>query len=400
MANVKGDWDVSKESYVHKYYFYEGTETIEELEEHLTFLKLSKSKCYFVKFLNQYYAVFYDTIDREIIIGKEKMFYTDNGRLEEVVVGAVKIPYDIKTRSVGYITDTLAQELNRIDPELQLFYYPNVRSKHLKEASDEVKFSKFVVILAVTFASKFYNVTNSNEMYPYFKLTSELIGFLRRTAGAVAIDPFSQYIKFQDGSLGKYSITFYADSYYSRRATFVLTERNPYRQQGRQWISLTRYQALYPGDFIMYPKPDYRVEKETCKWCGIKISEGEKHYCTDSCKYNFLKATTIDKGSSLPYKILCRDNFTCQKCYKDLAMINEHGMKIPISKKADSPDKNGRYRSEAEVHHLTAVEDGGEDFQENLSTRCQSCHKREHASRTPKEKTNVIPFRPRKKTRF
>lgn len=370
-----------KEGFRDKFYFYEGLETIEELEESLALLNLPKSKCYFIKFQNQYYAVFYDTYTREVIVGKEKMFYSKNGRLEEVVVGEVSIPFTINSRDNKRITDTLAQELNIIDPNLEVFYYPNIKSKEIKIAPNDLKLSKYVVILALSFASKFYDIKTSWSMDPYFKLTPELVSFLKKTKGVHAIDPFSQVVKFNDGSIGKYGITFYMNSSFQSCSTFALLSKNYYANEGRSWISILKYQELYPNDFIMYEKPDFRTEKDTCKWCSKKITNEKFPYCSNLCKQNYLKATVVAKGAILPYKILCRDKFICQLCEKDLAMINEHGVKIPIARKADKPDKDGKFRSIAEVHHIVAVEDGGEFFQENLITACEDCHKEEHKKR-------------------
>lgn len=378
-----------------KFDFYSGTRSISDLENTIIKLGLPLSKCYFIRFLNQYYAVFYDTYEREVIIGKEKLFFANEGRLEKTTIEEAVIPYSIYSRDNKSIRETLARELNEIDPNLDVFYYPNSTSSIIKKAPEHIKISKYVVILGVTFSSKFFDLNNIYEMEPYFNLTTELQSFLYRTRGAEAIDPFKQLIRFQDGSLCKYRIYEYGDRYQAHRFSFALVGRNYYRSTGREWISLSRYQALYPGDFILYEKPDYRVDKKTCKWCGYKLEGRRRHYCSDNCRNEFYNATETEKGAALPYRILCRDNFTCQKCGEDMAFVNEYGMKIPVSRKAAIPDKDGVYRREAEVHHIVTVEDGGEDFQENLSTRCQECHKGEHKVRK-KKKSNVIQFRPRR----
>ena len=142
----------------------------------------------------------------------------------------------------------------------------------------------------------------------------------------------------------------------------------PYDTHGkRRWLALYEYKKLYPGDFILYPKPDFRESPDTCKWCGGKLSARRKSYCSEQCASDFRRCTDFGgRGQSpLPYRILCRDYFTCQKCGVSVVMVNEHGIKIPS---ADG----------GEVHHIIRVVDGGTDSQWNLETLCEECHKEEH----------------------
>ena len=87
-----------------------------------------------------------------------------------------------------------------------------------------------------------------------------------------------------------------------------------------------------------------------------------------------------------------------------MARINEHGMKIPIPYLHQVADKDGKFRSEAEVDHIRAVEDGGKDHQSNLATICQGCHKEKHKKKKSKAEpvaaislNNVVPFAPSKR---
>jgi hypothetical protein len=66
-------------------------------------------------------------------------------------------------------------------------------------------------------------------------------------------------------------------------------------------------------------------------------------------------------------------------------------MRIPISKLKDKPDKDGKFRAEAEVHHDPPIEDGGTDQQNHLFTRCCYCHDEEHTDLKMK-KVIIIDF--------
>jgi 5-methylcytosine-specific restriction protein A len=136
----------------------------------------------------------------------------------------------------------------------------------------------------------------------------------------------------------------------------------------RRWLALYEYKKIYPEDNILFPQPDYRISPDTCKWCGGKLPPKRKSFCSDGCASDFRHYTVWGgRGQSpLAYRILCRDNFTCQRCGRDVAFTNEHGMRIPTAK-------------DGEVHHKDNVSNGGTDHQSNLITLCSECHKAEHS---------------------
>lgn len=391
------------EKFTDKYFFYFGTDTIEEMNENIEKLGLNKAKCYFIKLNNQFYAVFFENFDKEVIVGRDKVFYTKNGRLTEDTIGNANIGFNITSRNVKFFTETLAAELNYLYNPIEIYEYPNIKSKEYRLVDKDIRLSNYVVILGVSFASRYYTLSDTEQMLKYFVHTPELMSFLRRTKGAISIDPFSQLIKFEDDRVAPYSYkrvlqsTYNGKNRYSQygnaeyKTIFALQEKNlysPFRR--REWSSITRYQSMYPNDDIFYPVPDYRVGEAICKWCGKPLPEGKKSYCSVECRLEFGKVVNLERGALLPYLILCRDKFVCQTCGKDMALINKHDMKIPIARVSETPDKDGVCRSEAEVHHIIPIEDNGTDHQSNLSTRCQHCHKQEHKKKSAKTERKLI----------
>ena len=367
-------------SYIDKYKFYDGAESINELLSTIENLGMEKSKCYFIKFKEMYYAVFFDSTSREMVIGSKNStaFYSRNGRLEEEYLECIPNGYIIKTRNNSEITKTLAIELNTIDKNLKVYGFPNAKSNTIKDVTDKFSESKYVVLLALTFCSKYYDLHELDDIKKYFVAYKEIQRFLLSTKGAVRVNPFKQLIEYTDGTIGAYAIRYYFDTKLKKtQKTFALTESNKFTEdtrKRRKWLSITQYKNLYPYDFIDYPKPDYREDKNTCKWCGAPLPEGKSSFCSKDCSLEFAKATYTNQGELLGYRILCRDTFKCTRCGKDLASINKFGIKIPTSKLCDYPDKDGIYRREAEVHHKNRVADGGSDQKDNLVTLCCECH--------------------------
>lgn len=379
-----------------KYFIYNGADSIEEMNENIEVLKLNRARCYFIELNNQFYAVFFNSFSKEIIIGRNKVFFTRNGRIVESTIKEANIGYAIDHRRVMWITNTMAKELNYMFDSISIFKYATVNSKDYREVKKDIRLSNYIVLLALTFASRFYSEDEVEIMRNYFIHTEELISFLKRTKGAVAIDPFSQEIKFIDGSIGTYSYkrvletnyypnmsnNNYSNSNIGFKTIFALEDKNkfsPYRK--REWPSMSRYRAMYPEDDSLHAIPDFRDGEHICKWCGKSLPEGKRSYCSVDCRIDFGRAVNVERGASLPYMIMCRDRFICQICGKDMAVINSYGMKIPISRLSERPDKDGLCRSEAEIDHLIAVEKGGSNHESNLGTKCQECHKNKHRKR-------------------
>ncbi|WJV31975.1 hypothetical protein QTG56_25515 (plasmid) [Rossellomorea sp. AcN35-11] len=194
------------EQFSDKYFIYHGTDTIEEMVVNIEKLGLEKSKCYFIKLGGWFYAVFIKDRSDKIVVGKEKVYHTKNGRLEESPIVDAKIDFKVSGRNVHFITNTLARELNELYSDMEIYEYPTIKSKdYRKSEREDLLLSNYVVILGVTFASRFYTFEDAHKMEPYFIHTSELISFLQRTKGAVAIDPFSNLLRFKDGKVGTYS---------------------------------------------------------------------------------------------------------------------------------------------------------------------------------------------------
>lgn len=124
---------------------------------------------------------------------------------------------------------------------------------------------------------------------------------------------------------------------------------------------------MYPEDDIFYPIPDYRTQENTCKWCGQPLkNKRQRSYCSSECSRHFNNLVVWNRGTApLPYRIMCRDNFTCMDCGEFKAYKNEHGMFIPID-------------TGLEVHHIIWVSNGGSDQQSNLITLCKECHRERH----------------------
>lgn len=124
---------------------------------------------------------------------------------------------------------------------------------------------------------------------------------------------------------------------------------------------------LYGEKNVNFFPPQY-VENGYCKWCGEKIKNKRRtSFCCDECSLSYNNLTVWGRGrGAYSYRILCRDDFTCQDCGELHAFVNEFGVTIPID--------DGKL----EVHHINPVSSGGGDEPSNLITLCHNCHMKRH----------------------
>lgn len=137
----------------------------------------------------------------------------------------------------------------------------------------------------------------------------------------------------------------------------------------RPLIGICEATKLYGAERVSFSTPRYEKENQ-CPWCGKDVNNKRRRFCSEDCSRWYQNFTVWGRGrGAYSYRILCRDNFTCQDCGSYHGVINEHGMAIPTSD------------GELEVHHIKHVADGGTDEPENLITLCAECHLKRHEKR-------------------
>lgn len=73
--------------YSSKFRFYEGAASLADIVAAVADLGQDPTAACFICFRNEYYAVFYESMDHEMIVGQDKVFYIRNGRLDDVSAG-------------------------------------------------------------------------------------------------------------------------------------------------------------------------------------------------------------------------------------------------------------------------------------------------------------------------
>ncbi len=133
----------------------------------------------------------------------------------------------------------------------------------------------------------------------------------------------------------------------------------------RRWLSLHEYEQAYGP--LFYSVPDTRTDPRTCLWCrGALPSKRHSSFCGPDCRDAWnVRYVWFRNRAPVAWRILCRDQFTCQNCGAAPEFTNEHGVVLPTGEGLD-------------VHHIVPVSTGGTDHESNLVTLCKACHMERH----------------------
>lgn len=199
--------------FVKKFKFFEGFDNIEEILPILEKLKLIKSRCLFIKFRNQYYPVFYGSLNSQIVIGKEIIFYSNNGIFKQKNLNEVKLNIEVKSRTFKpTITQTLNYELQLLDNNIEIYYYKNLNSKQYTKYSDDINnCGNCITLLGISFSNIFIDVDKLSSIDNYFQTLKPFGKLLKKSRKSnIIIDkinPFRQEVLLNTGEILNYRIT-------------------------------------------------------------------------------------------------------------------------------------------------------------------------------------------------
>ncbi len=143
----------------------------------------------------------------------------------------------------------------------------------------------------------------------------------------------------------------------------------------RPWMSLYEYQRVY-GE-LPYEVPDDRHKDRTCRWChGELPSKRHKTFCCPEHAKAWQYVYIWNRNRpAVPWRILCRDKFTCRDCGWMSGHKNKYDVWVYTPTGLD-------------VHHIVYVANGGNDHESNLVTLCRECHLARHGKKQHREDTN------------
>lgn len=142
---------------------HKGFDTLEDLKELLEIKKIDYSKCAVVYFLKSYYVVIFEGYDREYMIGKENVFYTDGNYIMHEATTKKFTPkfYPNKLKVQEYRHKQLYYDLLAIDKDIDVFIED-------KSVVNTAYGKTYAILLGLTFMSTYFNRQNAYLLKDYF----------------------------------------------------------------------------------------------------------------------------------------------------------------------------------------------------------------------------------------
>ncbi|MEW5933423.1 MAG: hypothetical protein AB1816_07570 [Bacillota bacterium] len=167
-------------------------------------LGLEPGLCALVRFLGVWYAVIYDTLEREVMAGSQLVWFTRNLVLECVPTPSFRLPYPVRklSRAHGW-SEGVWEDLLRVDPGLGVYLvrYPRL-SPGLVEVTRWKYARPYAILLGITFYDRWWSLEDcSGVLRRYFTWSESWPGWFRGRRDVVGINPFRSLVFLRDGSV-------------------------------------------------------------------------------------------------------------------------------------------------------------------------------------------------------
>ena len=182
---------------------YEGYDTAFELMNAVENAGLNKDYIVVIKFLDMYYGVFFESLEKEIIIGKNKVWFRDNYIMYCGNLDRINLPYKINSLKTHNNIWSLgvSQDLRNIDSNIKIFRFKKGNFENIQQYAYA---TTYLILLGITFYSDSIFFTKDEG----FSFLPNYFGFNWNCAfknpDIEAINPFKSLVRMKDGSVKKY----------------------------------------------------------------------------------------------------------------------------------------------------------------------------------------------------
>lgn len=174
-----------------------------EIEEQMRAKGFPQAGYAVVRFRGEWYGVGFERYAREVMMGKEEVWYRWCNRMCCARVLDYRPPYVTQVLTYKRLCGTIAKELRGIDANIEVEATPGYVAKQQGKAWK----SCFLVLLGLTFHDEYYRAEEIDELRRYFRREEWLVAYrgILRKSGADAINPFRGRLLFADGHREAYS---------------------------------------------------------------------------------------------------------------------------------------------------------------------------------------------------
>jgi len=186
-----------------------GFKTVEDAHEQARRLGLEKDLYALVRFLDEWYVIVFDTLDREAVIGSELAWQRTgiHNYLKPQPLKDFRLPWNVRrlTRVSNRWATGVLEDLKEVDKYTACFVYREKEGRYA-EATAYRYAEPYIILLGITFYERWWTVENcSEELARYFAYARHWRSILQQEIpDAVAINPFRGKVLLADGTAQDY----------------------------------------------------------------------------------------------------------------------------------------------------------------------------------------------------
>lgn len=157
-----------------------------------------------VKFMEQYYLVCLENLEKQLVIGSEQAWYRNaDYQMNCRDINEFKMPYKIGgIRTTAFRNLGVYYDLKELDPGLEIYRY---KGKELINITDKKYSSIYAIILGVTFYDVFFDKVESKEFLKCY-FDTDYKNYFSKRYEIVRLNPFRSVVEFECGTVGQYTL--------------------------------------------------------------------------------------------------------------------------------------------------------------------------------------------------
>lgn len=161
---------------------------------------LKKEYLAVVKFLDMYYGIFIENFNKEIMIGKDLVWFRDDGFMHSSPIDRINLPYNIEgIRTKAFNSTGVYYDLKSIDADFKIFRFKDGKFTDIGKYNYS---SMYLILLGITFYSSFFNEDETKVfMFKYFM--DDYTYHFKRNKEIEGINPFKGLAKYKNGTIKK-----------------------------------------------------------------------------------------------------------------------------------------------------------------------------------------------------
>lgn len=183
---------------------YDGFSSMDSLLNHVSNnYSLKEEHVAIVKFLGMYYGIVFDGYEKEIMIGLEKVWYRQGGKMYEENTDDFIQPYYVSNLSKKeFFNKQVYLDLKSLDKDIEIYV---VKIGKYQLVNQYRYASCFAILLGITFYTDFYSdYEYQRNLYEYFD-TSYFYTIFKNNKSIAGINPFQSRVLLKDGRIRKHN---------------------------------------------------------------------------------------------------------------------------------------------------------------------------------------------------